>query len=72
MGRVSVNVESKIVQNTDQRRMNTLQSNVNKIKDKVTQEDEMTVDMGKLQHILKKRKNWSTPGINGIQNLWWK
>ena len=44
----------------------------NKIKDKVTQEDDMTVDMGKLQHILKKRKNWSTPGINGIQNLWWK
>ena len=36
------------------------------------QEDEMTVDIGKLQHILKKRKNWSTPGINGIQNLWWK
>ena len=28
--------------------------------------------MGMLQHILKKRKNWSAPGIDGIQNFWWK
>ena len=32
----------------------------------------MTVDMGKLQHILKKRKNWLARGIDGIQNFWWK
>ena len=49
-----------------------MQTVANKIKDKVTQVEEMTVDMGKLQHILKKRKNWSAPGIDGIQNFWWK
>ena len=43
-----------------------MQTVANKIKDKVTQIEEMTVDMGKLQHILKKRKNWSAPGIDSI------
>ena len=49
-----------------------MQTVANKIKDKVTQVEEMTVGMGKLQHILKKRKNWLAPGIDGIQNFWWK
>ena len=49
-----------------------MQTVTNKIKDKVTQIEEMTVEMGKLQNILKKRKNWSAPGIDGIQNFWWK
>ena len=49
-----------------------MQTVANKIKDKVTQVEEMTVEMGKLQHILKKRKNWSESGIDGIQNAWWK
>ena len=49
-----------------------MQIAANKIKDKATQVEEMTVDMGKLQPILKKRKNWSAPGIDGIQNFWWK
>ena len=26
----------------------------------------------KLTEIIKKRKNWSSPGIDGIQNYWWK
>ena len=43
-----------------------MQTVANKITDKVTQEQEMTVDMGKLQHILKKRKNRSAPWIDGI------
>ena len=25
-----------------------------------------------LGNIIKKRKNWSAPGIDGIQNFWWK
>ena len=49
-----------------------MQTVANKIKDKVTQVEEMTVDIGKLEHILKKRKNWSAPGIDGVQNFWWK
>ena len=27
---------------------------------------------GKLYETIKKRKNWSGPGIDGIQNFWWK
>ena len=46
-----------------------MQTVANKIKDKVTQVEETTVDMGKLQHILKKRKNWSAPGIDGWKKL---
>ena len=46
-----------------------MQTVANKIKDKVTQVEEMTVDMGKLQHILKKRKNWPATGINGWKKL---
>ena len=46
-----------------------MQTVANRIKDKVTQVKDMTVDMGKLKHILKKRKNWSAPGIDGIQNF---
>ena len=47
-----------------------MQTVANKIKDKVTQVEEMTVDMGKLQHILETRKNWLAPRIDGIQNFW--
>ena len=49
-----------------------MQAVANKIKDMVMQVEEMTVEGGKLQHILKKRKNWSAPGIDGIQNFWRK
>ena len=49
-----------------------MQTVANKIKAKVTKVEEMTIDMEKLQHILEKRKNWSAPGIDGIQNFWWK
>ena len=34
-----------------------MQTVANRIKDKVTQVKDMTVDMGKLKHILKNRKN---------------
>ena len=46
-----------------------VQTVANKIKDKVRQVEEMTVDMRKLKHILKKRKNCSAPGIDGIQKF---
>ena len=49
-----------------------MQTVANKIKDKLMQVEEITVKRGKLQHLLKKRKNWSAPGIDGIQNFWWK
>ena len=33
---------------------------------------EFDVTEEKLTEIIKKRKNWSSPGIDGIQNYWWK
>ena len=52
------------------RKKKWVQTVANKIKDKVTQVEEITVDMGKLQHILETRKNWLAPRIDGIQNFW--
>ena len=49
-----------------------MQTVANEIKDKVMQVEKTTVDMGELQHILKKRKHWSAPGTDSIQNFWWK
>ena len=49
-----------------------MQTVTKKIKDKVMPVEEMIVNMGKLLHILKKRQNWPAPGIDGIQNFWWK
>ena len=33
---------------------------------------EFDVTEEKLTEIIKKRKNCSSPGIEGIQNYWWK
>ena len=33
---------------------------------------EFTVEEERLIKIAKKRKNWTSPGIDGIQNYWWK
>ena len=33
---------------------------------------EFTIEEERLIKIARKRKNWTSPGINGIQNYWWK
>ena len=33
---------------------------------------ELTIDEGVTKNIIKKRKNWTSPGVDGIQNYWWK
>ena len=33
---------------------------------------EFTIEEERLIKIAKKRKNWTSPGIDGIQNYWWK
>ena len=33
---------------------------------------EFTIEEERLIKIVKKRKNWTSPGIDGIQNYWWK
>ena len=41
-----------------------------KIGHKVTNVQELTITEKKLHQIIKKRKNRSTPGINGVHNFW--
>ena len=43
-----------------------------KVKAKVTNVEELQSTEKKLYETLRKRKNWSAPGIDGIQNFWWK
>ena len=35
-------------------------------------EQKLTITKKKLQQTVKKRKNWSAPGIDGVQNSGWK
>ena len=49
--------------------MNTV---AKKIGEKVRNVQEFTINGQKLYETVKKRKNWSAPGIDGIQNYWWK
>ena len=39
---------------------------------KIRVEDHLNITEEQLVKIIKKRKNWSSPGINGIQNYCWK
>ena len=45
---------------------------VGKLKRMVVEVKEFDVTEEKLIEVIKKRKNWSSPGIDGIQNYWWK
>lgn len=43
-----------------------------KLKEKVQDVKEFVVTREDLAKVVKRRKNWSAPGIDGIQNFWWK
>ena len=43
-----------------------------KITSKITSVEEFEIDKKILEKVIKKRKNWSAPGIDGIPNFWWK
>ena len=43
-----------------------------KISEKVTDIQELAITEEKLYTTVKKRKNWSAPGIDGIPNFYWK
>ena len=49
--------------------MNTV---AKKMGQKVANMQEFTITEKKLHQTVKKRKNWSAPGIDGVQNFWWK
>ena len=39
---------------------------------KVTVINEFGIDTAKLMKEISKRKSWTAPGIDGVQNFWWK
>ena len=43
-----------------------------KLKEKVQDVNEFVITREDLAKVVKRRKNWSAPGIDGIQNFWWK
>ena len=42
------------------------------IREKITSVKKFNITVGTLEKETKKRKNWTAPGIDGIQNFWWK
>ena len=42
------------------------------LKAKVHKVEQFTIKEEVLSSTAKKRKNWMSPGIDGIQNYWWK
>ena len=42
------------------------------LNEKVKQVNEFNITFEKEKKEVAKRKGWATPGINGIQNYWWK
>ena len=42
------------------------------LKDKVSQVNDFNITLEKVKKEVTKRKGWAAPGIDGIQNYWWK
>ena len=42
------------------------------ISSRVWETEAFQIDKERLKKVIKKRKNWTAPGIDGIQNYWWK
>ena len=42
------------------------------ISEKVSWVEELNVTEGNFKEVIRKRKNWSAPGVDGIPNFWWK
>ena len=42
------------------------------LRGKVDQVNEFNITLEKVKKELGKRKGWTAPGIDGIQNYWWK
>ena len=42
------------------------------LRDKITNLKEFNIAEETLKKETKKKKNWTTPGIDGIKNFWWK
>jgi len=44
----------------------------NRIKEKIQEVHEFMVCDKDIKEVIKKKKNWTAPGIDGIENFWWK
>ena len=42
-----------------------------KIRQNVEDVKEFSVSEDDIARVIKKRKNWSAPGVDDIENLWW-
>ena len=42
------------------------------LREKVQNVNEFTITENKIVAEIRKRKNWTAPSIDGIQNYWWK
>ena len=42
------------------------------LRDKITSVKEFNITVETLEKETQKRKNWTAPGIDGIQNFYWK
>ena len=42
------------------------------LRDKITNVKELNIIEKTLEKETKKRKNWTAPGLDDIQNFWWK
>ena len=42
------------------------------LREKINQVNEFNITLEKVNKELGKRKGWTVPGIDGIQNYWWK
>ena len=43
-----------------------------RLREKAVVVNEIVIGVEDISKVIKKRKNWSSPGVDGIQNYWWK
>ena len=42
------------------------------LREKIRDVQDIEISEENIGKVIKRRKNWTSPGINGIQNFWWK
>ena len=57
---------------TETPKKNWMQEVEHELKGKIFETNNFEISKDELSKEIKKRKNWSAPGIDGIQNFWWK
>ena len=42
------------------------------LREKIRDVQDIEISEENIGKVIKRRKNWTSPGIDGIQNFWWK